>query len=119
VSTPVETGIRIGGTVEIAPLDAKPNFRRAEVLVEKAKRHLFPQMRSTIGKQWIGARPFMPDTLPVIGPAPGVRNAWLAVGHGQLGLTMGPTTGRFISDLISGRKPPISLEAYRADRAYA
>ncbi len=119
VSTPVETGIRIGGTVEIAPLDAKPNFRRAEVLVEKAKRHLFPQMRSTVGKQWIGARPFMPDTLPVIGPAPGVRNAWLAVGHGQLGLTMGPTTGRFISDLISGRKPPISLEAYRADRAYA
>ena len=119
VSTPVETGLRIGGTVEIAPLDAKPNFRRAEVLVEKAKRHLFPQMQSTTGKQWIGARPFMPDTLPVIGPAPGVKNAWLAVGHGQLGLTMGPTTGQFICDLISGKTPRIPLEPYRADRAYA
>ena len=118
VNTPVETGLRIGGTVEIAPLDARPNFRRAEILVEKAKRHLFPQMKSTTGRQWIGARPFMPDTLPVIGPAPKVENTWLAVGHGQLGLTMGPTTGRFISDLIVGRTSRIPIDPYRADRRY-
>ena len=88
-----KTGLRIAGTVEIAPIDAKPNFRRAEVLVEKARRNLFSQLNTSNGSQWIGARPFMPDTLPVIGPAPKVDNAWLAVGHGQLGLTMGPTTG--------------------------
>ncbi|MCH1476786.1 MAG: FAD-binding oxidoreductase, partial [Arenicellales bacterium] len=60
VNTPVETGLRIAGTVEIAPVDAKPNFRRAEVLVEKAKRNLFPQLNTSNGSQWIGARPFMP-----------------------------------------------------------
>ena len=118
VNTPVETGLRIAGTVEIAPVDAKPNFRRAEVLVEKAKRNLFPQLNTSNGSQWIGARPFMPDTLPVIGPAPKVNNAWLAVGHGQLGLTMGPTTGELISALILGKTPAIPLEAYRADRRY-
>ena len=80
VNTPVESGLRIAGTVEIAPLDAKPNFRRAEILVKKAQRSLFPGLKHTDGSQWIGARPFMPDTLPVIGPAPGVEDTWLAVG---------------------------------------
>ena len=118
VNTPVESGLRIAGTVEIAPLDPEPNFRRAEVLVEKAKRSLFPGLKSTRGSQWIGTRPFMPDTLPVIGPAPGVDNTWLAVGHGQLGITMGPTTGKLVSAMITGRSPVVDLAPYRADRSY-
>tara|TARA_B100000676_G_scaffold9731_1_gene8938 strand:- start:326 stop:1573 length:1248 start_codon:yes stop_codon:yes gene_type:complete len=118
VNTPVESGLRIAGTVEIAPLDPEPNFRRAEVLVEKAKRSLFPGLKSTQGSQWIGTRPFMPDTLPVIGPAPGVDNTWLAVGHGQLGITMGPTTGKLVSGMITGRSPVVDLGPYRADRSY-
>ena len=118
VNTPVESGLRIAGTVEIAPLDPEPNFRRAEVLVEKAKRSLFPGLKSTQGSQWIGTRPFMPDTLPVIGPAPGVDNMWLAVGHGQLGITMGPTTGKLVSAIITGRSPVVDLTPYRADRSY-
>ena len=118
VNTPVESGLRIAGTVEIAPLDPEPNFRRAEVLVEKAKRSLFPGLKSTQGSQWIGARPFMPDTLPVIGPAPGVDNTWLAVGHGQLGITMGPTTGKLVSAMITGGSPVVDLAPYRADRSY-
>ena len=118
VNTPVESGLRIAGTVEIAPLDPEPNFRRAEVLVEKAKRSLFPELKSTRGSQWMGTRPFMPDTLPVIGPAPGVDNTWLAVGHGQLGITMGPTTGKLVSAMITGRSPVVDLAPYRADRSY-
>jgi D-amino-acid dehydrogenase len=118
VNTPVESGLRIAGTVEIAPLDPEPNFRRAEVLVEKAKRSLFPGLKHTHGSQWIGARPFMPDTLPVIGPAPGVDNTWLAVGHGQLGITMGPTTGKLVSAMIAGGSPVVDLAPYRADRSY-
>ena len=119
VNTPVESGLRIAGTVEIAPLDAKPNFRRAEILVKKAQRSLFPGLKHTDGSQWIGARPFMPDTLPVIGPAPGVEDTWLAVGHGQLGVTMGPTTGKLVSAMITGRSPVVDLTPYRADRSYA
>ena len=118
VNTPVETGLRIAGTVEIAPLDAKPNFRRAEILVKKAQRSLFPGLKHTDGSQWIGARPFMPDTLPVIGPAPGVADVWLAVGHGQLGITMGPTTGKLVSAMITGRSPAVDLTPYRANRSY-
>ncbi len=119
VNTPVESGLRIAGTVEIAPLDAKPNFRRAEILVKKAQRSLFPGLKHTDGSQWIGARPFMPDTLPVIGPAPGVEDTWLAVGHGQLGITMGPTTGKLVSAMITGRSPAVDLTPYRANRPYA
>ena len=118
VNTPVESGLRIAGTVEIAPLDAEPNFRRAEVLVEKAQRKLFPGLKHTDGSQWIGARPFMPDTLPVIGPAPGIEDTWLAVGHGQLGVTMGPTTGKLVSAMIAGRSPAVDVTPYRADRSY-
>ncbi len=119
VNTPVESGLRIAGTVEIAPLDAKPNFRRAEILVKKAQRSLFPGLKHTDGSQWIGARPFMPDTLPVIGPAPGVEDTWLAVVHGQLGITMGPTTGKLVSAMITGRSPAVDLTPYRANRPYA
>ena len=61
----------------------------------------------------------MPDTLPVIGPAPGVEDTWLAVGHGQLGVTMGPTTGKLVSAMITGRSPVVDLTPYRADRSYA
>ena len=114
-----ELGSDRAGTVEIAPLNAKPDFRRAEILVKKAQRSLFPGLKHTDGSQWIGARPFMPDTLPVIGPAPGVEDTWLAVGHGQLGVTMGPTTGKLVSAMITGRSPVVDLTPYRADRSYA
>ena len=118
VNTPVDHGLRIAGTVEIAPINAKPNFNRASILVKKAKKQLFPSLNYSKSSQWIGARPFMPDTLPVIGPAANLDKVWLAVGHGQLGLTMGPTTGKIISSLILKKNISIDISNYRVDRKF-
>ena len=64
----------------------------------------------------MGHRPSLPDSLPVIGPAPRLANVYLAFGHGHLGLTWGPTTGRLIAALVSGQEPGIDMRPYRAER---
>ncbi|MFN0304264.1 MAG: NAD(P)/FAD-dependent oxidoreductase, partial [Burkholderiales bacterium] len=66
--------------------------------------------------RWMGFRPSMPDSLPVIGPASRFRNAFHAFGHGHVGLCAGSTTGRVVADLIAGRKPCIPIEAFSAKR---
>jgi D-amino-acid dehydrogenase len=64
----------------------------------------------------MGHRPSTPDSLPVICQAPRAPKAFLAFGHGHLGLTMGAVTGRLIADLAAGRDPPIDLKALHVDR---
>ena len=115
VLTPLTSGLRIGGTIEVAGQDPKPDFRRADILAEKAK-VILPSLDTTGGTQWMGPRPFMPDTMPVIGKAPGQANVVLAFGHGQVGQTLGATTGRIVADLVSGRRPPVDLSPYRPTR---
>ena len=66
--------------------------------------------------RWMGYRPSLPDSLPVIGKAPGQRRTYLAFGHGHLGLTMAAVTGEIIATLASGRTPSIDLSPFRADR---
>lgn len=115
VLTPMETGLRIGGTIEVAGLDPKPNFKRADIIAEKAKTVL-PGLDTSDGKQWMGPRPFMPDTMPVIGRAPAHDNVVMAFGHGQVGMTLGATTGKLVAELVTGRKPSIDLSPYRSTR---
>lgn len=115
VLTPLACGLRIGGTIEIAGHDPKPNFARADVLAEKAQAVL-PGLDTTGGRQWMGPRPFMPDTLPVIGNAPAHENVTLAFGHGQVGLTLGATTARLVADLVARRPSGIDLTPYRPTR---
>jgi glycine/D-amino acid oxidase-like deaminating enzyme len=64
----------------------------------------------------MGFRPSLPDSLPVIGPAPGAPSVILAFGHGHLGLTLGAVTGRLVAGLATGQSPAIDLAAFRADR---
>lgn len=115
VITPMEMGLRVAGTVELAGLDAPPNYERARVLLPKAKR-VFPALQTSGGTEWMGHRPALPDSLPVIGRSPGVLNVYYAFGHGHMGLTFGPTTGRLISEVVSGRTPDIDMSPYRVDR---
>lgn len=115
VLTPMESGLRIGGTIEVAGLDPKPNFARADVIARKATTVL-PGLNIEGGTQWMGPRPFMPDTLPVIDRAPRHKNVVLAFGHGQVGMTLGATTGRLVTDLVAGRAPALELSPYRATR---
>lgn len=84
--TPMEEGLRVGGTVEIGGLDRPPDLSRAAVL-ERIVRDTFPGLSDVRPTTWMGHRPCMPDSVPVVGPAQGKPGLWLALGHGHLGMT--------------------------------
>ncbi len=113
--TPMEMGVRIAGQAEFAGIYADPNYERADVLETHMKR-MFPQVRTSDSTRWMGRRPSMPDSLPVIGPSVKHANVYYAFGHGHLGLCGGAPTGRFIADLVAGRKPPVDMAPYRVNR---
>jgi D-amino-acid dehydrogenase len=113
--TPTAGGIRVGGTVEMAGLDAPPDYRRAKVLVKRAQEAL-PELRAEKATEWMGHRPALPDTIPIISPSAKHRDVFYATGHGHLGLTYAATTARLIADLMTGQTPPVDLRPYRVDR---
>ncbi len=113
--TPTAGGIRVGGTVEMAGLDAPPDYRRAKVLVKRAREAL-PGLNAEKATEWMGHRPAFPDTVPVMSRSAKHNNIWYATGHGHLGLTYGATTGRLMADLMTGVQPPVDMKPYRVDR---
>lgn len=113
--TPMEIGLRVAGTEELGLADDAPDWRRAEVLRTQARR-MFPNANLDGGTQWMGPRPGTPDSLPAIGPLPGHPNIFIAAGHGHLGLTGGPNTGRIVASMASGERLNIPLEPYAPDR---
>ena len=119
VATPMDAGIRFAGTVELAGLQAPPNWRRAERLLELGRK-MFPQIPATPAKDrvklWMGHRPGMPDSLPVLGRSRRSADVFYAFGHGHVGMTGGPYTGKVIADLVAGRPVPIDLAPFRPDR---
>ncbi|MDZ5111317.1 NAD(P)/FAD-dependent oxidoreductase [Pseudomonas putida] len=112
---PMTRGLQIGGTIEFAAAGAEPNFKRAEIIMEKARRVL-PQLNTQGMEFGVGYRPFLPDTKPVIDRSPRLNNVIMAFGHGQLGLTLGATTGRLVADLVAQRSPAQNLSAFSARR---
>lgn len=112
---PMTRGLQIGGTIEFAAAGAEPNFKRADIILEKARRVL-PQLRTQNLEYGVGYRPFLPDTKPVIDRSRRLPNVLLAFGHGQLGLTLGATTGRLIAELACGRAPSQDLTPFSAQR---
>ena len=116
-ATPMEMGLRFAGTDEFAGLDAEPNYKRADALWHHFK-NILPGLCAPDDKttRWMGRRPGTPDSLPVIGPSKTTENVWYGFGHGHMGLTWGPSTGRLISELMTGAKSNIDLSPFRADR---
>jgi D-amino-acid dehydrogenase len=113
--TPMEQGLRVAGTVEIAGLQAPPNVERAKVLLEHVK-GMFPDVDTREHRFWMGFRPSTPDSLPILGKAPGLPNLFLALGHGHFGMTGGPPSAKIVSSLVLGRAPPIDPTPYSAGR---
>jgi len=113
--TPMTGGVRLAGTIEFAGLVAPPNPKRWDLMVAQS-RQLLPSLKSAPRSTWMGHRPSMPDSLPVIGPSPRHSNVYYAFGHGHLGLTLGAVTGRLIADMIAQRTPAINMAPYRVDR---
>ena len=113
--TPMAAGLRLAGTVEFAGLDAPPDPSRPAIMVEHARRML-PALKTAPASHWMGFRPSMPDSLPVIGRSPHFGNVFFAFGHGHLGLTLAAVTGRAIADLAAGRAPAFDVAPFRAER---
>jgi D-amino-acid dehydrogenase len=112
---PMAMGLRLAGTVEFAGLKAAPRYERAQALLRLGQQ-LFPHLDTSVTTEWMGHRPCMPDSLPVVGRAGRSDNAWLAFGHGHMGMCMGASTGREIAHLVAGRTPQVDLTPFRADR---
>jgi D-amino-acid dehydrogenase len=114
-ATPMEEGLRIAGTVELASVDAPPDDGRADSLLANAQR-LFPALRARRYTRWMGHRPSLPDSLPVIGRSRYASNALFAFGHGHVGLTAAAPTGEIVADLVAGREPFMAIAPFAADR---
>jgi D-amino-acid dehydrogenase len=115
VATPLASGIRIGGAVEFGGLHLPPNFKRSSAMLAKAAQ-LLPNLKTEGGKQWMGYRPSLPDSLPVIGRSKASRSVIYAFGHGHLGLTQSAATGRLVCDLILSRPSQLYLNPFDANR---
>lgn len=113
--TPMRDGLRVAGTAEFAVIDAPPDYTRARALIDSA-RHFVPELGGSGISEWMGQRPMMPDSIPVLGPLPGNPRVLCAFGHGHYGLTQGPTTGRIISNLAFGEDPGIDLAPFAVTR---
>ena len=113
--SPMEEGVRLASGVEFAGIEAPPDFARIRGLLPMAKRML-PSLELEERSAWLGFRPSTPDSLPVIGRSPYHPGVTMGYGHGHLGLTLGPVTGRLLADLVAGREPGIDLAPFRTDR---
>jgi D-amino-acid dehydrogenase len=118
-NTMTSQGLRIAGQVEIAGLDAAPNWQRAEILRDYALR-TYPDLPRDLPAErltmWMGHRPSTPDSLPCIGIASGCGDVVHCFGHGHIGLASGALSGRLAADLIGERAPSIDLSPYAPSR---
>jgi D-amino-acid dehydrogenase len=109
VTTPLDTGDRVGGAVEFAGLDAAANHARTDAMVQRLTRFLPHLQAEPAAKRWMGFRPSIPDSMPVIGPAAKDRRVIYAFGHGHYGLTQSAVTAQIVAGLMEGR--PVSVDA--------
>jgi D-amino-acid dehydrogenase len=112
--TPMEQGIRVTSGVELTDRDAPSSFAQLDQVVPLA--HGVVEFGDAVGEPWRGARPTLPDSLPMIGPAPGHSGLWLAFGNQHIGFTTGPATGAAIAAMIGGAAPPFDVGAFAPSR---
>jgi D-amino-acid dehydrogenase len=110
VITPMEEGLRLAGTVELAAPHQPPSWQRADILVRHFK-DVFPGVGGAERSRWIGERPTLPDYRPAIGRAPRLANVYCGYGHQHVGLTLATATGRLIERQMAGEELPEALKA--------
>jgi D-amino-acid dehydrogenase len=115
VLAPMNRGIRLATGVEFARRDAPPTPIQLQRALPRA-RALFPLGEAIDAKPWMGARPCLPDMLPVIGKAPRHAGLWFDFGHHHHGLTLGPATGRLLAEMMTGAAPFADPAAFAVER---
>ena len=114
--TPFQSGYRLGSTMEFAGYDSTIRPERIELLKSAARLYLHEPLAEPVQEEWFGWRPMTPDSLPIIGASPALRNVWIAAGHNMLGLSMAPATGRLVAELINGDASHIDPRPYSPTR---
>ncbi|MDB5412090.1 MAG: amino acid dehydrogenase [Rubritepida sp.] len=112
---PMRAGIRLTTGAEFAGTEAASTpvqLERAEPIARK----LLPLADRVESTPWMGVRPCTPDMLPIIGRMPGQEGLWCAFGHGHQGLTLGPTTGRLVAEMMTGEAPFVDPAPFRPER---
>lgn len=111
--TPMPGCIRFGGTLALSGLDDSVDERRASPIRRQAE--VYCDGVDAV-KTWAGFRPASPDGLPFIGSIPKLSNALVATGHGMMGVTLGPVTGKLVSQLIAGDATEVPIDPFKIDR---
>lgn len=112
---PMEQGLRLTSGVELADRDAPDDHAQIDQ-VEPAMRDAFPVAGRADDRTWRGARPTLPDSLPMIGAAPGRPGLWLAFGNQHIGFSTGPVTGDILAALVTGETPPVDPSPFAPTR---
>jgi D-amino-acid dehydrogenase len=115
VASALDIGDRLGGAVEFGGLSLPPNYKRVDAMISRARRYL-PDGRFDGGTRWMGFRPSLPDTLPVISAASRSDAIIYAFGHAHHGLTQSAITGEIVGALVGRRPPPVDIQPFDVRR---
>jgi D-amino-acid dehydrogenase len=115
VTTPLDTGDRVGGAVEFGGLEAAPNFARVDAMLGRLKPFV-PDATFDGGERWMGFRPSIPDSLPVIGRSRKDARIVYAFGHGHYGLTQAAATAQLVAAVLGGRAAALDLAPFSPQR---
>ena len=116
--TPMGGLLRFAGTLELSGLNLDVDERRIAAILRSVPQYL-PELdpdRMKLVEKWRGLRPVTPDGLPFIGRSHTVDNLVVAAGHAFIGVSLGPITGKLVSELITGREPSLDLSLLRLER---
>jgi D-amino-acid dehydrogenase len=116
--TPMNGGIRFGGTMEIAPVNSKVNMKRVEGIVNSVPEY-FSNVQLNLPEEkdvWYGFRPCTPDGVPYIGSSKKISNLFIAGGHAMSGLSLGPASGKLIAELVNGQQTSMDIKAFDPER---
>lgn len=116
--TPMGNTLRFGGTMEITGVDHHISMNRVKGIVDAIPNY-YPELKVKMPKQnevWHGLRPCSPDGLPYIGRSKRIPNLVLATGHSMMGLSLGPGTGKLVSEIISREKTSIDIGLFEPER---
>lgn len=116
VATPWKSGFRLGGTMAFRGYDEAIDHRRVTHMGRAGRAYLATPPEAAGGEAWAGLRPMSADDMPLVGPLPGWSNVTVASGHGMLGLTTAPSTGRLVAEMVTGRPPHMDPHPFRLTR---
>jgi D-amino-acid dehydrogenase len=114
--TPMQSGYRLGSTMEFSGYDTSLSRRRLNLLFEGARQYLHEPVTEPVEEEWFGWRPMTYDGKPIIGPAPRTPNVVIAAGHSMIGTTLAPATGKLVAELVDGRSPHVDPSPFAVTR---